>query len=321
MKQKTILKSTIATRMTCQICFVIACWSSFFIFAQGVTSNDQWTLISKQDAMGTMMVQVPAGSFTMGSNQTEIDYTLQLCNGEQTPTNTDGECENFWFDDERKAGTKTLKEAFWIDETEVTRAAYQVCVNEGVCSEPPANEYSTSDTQPINNVIWYQAAKYCIWRGARLPTDVEWEYAARGPDGLMFPWGNRVVGNEANHCDSNCTNAPWASSFTYINPDHDDGFAVTSPVGSYPESASWVGALDMAGNVWEWTGSQHQDYPFDEEIVFTGNEKFVSGNISLRGGAFDVSSVDLRSARRVPVTADHLDFVIGFRCARADADF
>jgi formylglycine-generating enzyme len=285
-----------------------------------ITSNDQWSPVSKQDAMGTRMVQVPAGSFVMGSgsSQTDLDYILQLCN----EAKMEGECERSWFEDELNGGTQTFTEPFWIDETEVTRAAYEGCVNEGICEESPADEYSTSDTQPINNVTWYQAATYCKWRGARLPTEAEWEYAARGPDGLIFPWGNNLVGNEANHCDSNCANTPQASDLTFINLDYNDGYAVTSPVGSYPNGASWVGALDMAGNVWEWTRTQYKAYPYNDDVKnFLGDEQTVGGEIASRGGSFFNPAGNLPTTFRGKAGPGDFWFGFGFRCVRSNADF
>ena len=95
-------------------------------------------------------------------------------------------------------------------------------------------------------VTWNQADTYCRWTGARLPTEAEWEYSARGLNGGRYPWGDEIDGSLLNYCDANC-------ELHKRNSDVDDGYARTAPVGSYPDGASWVGALDMAGNVWEWT--------------------------------------------------------------------
>lgn len=290
-----------------------------FAFAQStITSNDQWTPVSRQDATGITMVQVPAGSFVMGSSKEEVDYALQICN----EAKREGECESAWIDDELDGGTQTFTEPFWIDETEVTRAAFTACVNEGVCTKPLANEYSSSDNQPINNVSWQDAATYCAWRGARLPTEAEWEYAARGPDGLIFPWGNSFVGDEANHCDSNCAKTSWASAFPFLSPDDNDGYSVTAPVGSYPKGASWVGALDMAGNVWEWTRSYHEAYPFKNDgRNIPEDEKSVSGDIVMQGGSFVGALYGLRSANRGGDGPDINGINDGFRCVRSNVDF
>ena len=162
------------------------------------------------------MVLVPAGSFKMGSN-----------NGDS---------------DEKPVHDQTFDQPFWIDKTEVTRGAYESCVSAGVCTSTPDSQYSTTANQPINRVTWYQAAAYCEWRGARLPTEAEWEYAARGPDNLKYPWGNEFDGNKV-HYSQNSSNK-------------------TADVGNYPSGTSWVGALDMSGNVWEWTNSLYKDYPY-----------------------------------------------------------
>lgn len=251
----------------------------------------------------------------MGISQADLDYILQLCN----EAKVDGTCERSWFEDELNGGTQTFTEPFWIDETVVTRDAYKRCVNEGICAESPTDEYATNDDQPATNVTWYQATKYCNWRSARLPTEAEWEYAARGPDRLRFPWGNSLIGNEANHCDSNCANAPWASSsgLTFFNFDHDDGYAVTSPVKSYPNGASWVGALDMAGNVWQWTRSQYKTYPYNDEVKnFSGNEQTIGGEIIMRGGSFFNNAGNLPTTFRGKAYAGDSWFGFGFRCVQ-----
>lgn len=201
-----------------------------------------------------------------------------------------------------------------IDETEVSREAYENCVRNNGCSETRANDYSTTGQQPINGVSFYQARSYCEAQGSRLPSEHEWEYAARGPDGLLFPWGNGFVGQNANFSD---VNRDWPNSNKTIN----DGYANISPIGSYPAGISWVGALDMGGNVWEWTNTLYKDYPYnktDGRTIDSSNYKILN-KISLRGGSFSDSFGSLRSAKRFPGKADNVSFVIGFRCARSNS--
>lgn len=238
-----------------------------------VTRNSDWEIVEK-DFDGTAMVKVPAGISIMGSE-----------NGDS---------------DEKPIHTHIIPKEFWIDKTEVTRAAYQKCVDAGECNPKPSNEYSSEPNQPVNYITWYQAAKYCKWRGARLPTEVEWEYAARGPDGLKYPWkGNDVDQNRARY-DENLSNK-------------------TATVGNYPNGKSWVGALDMSGNVWEWTSSLYLPYPYINDYLrnLTGNEDNISEKIALRGGSFGGDSDYLRAANRGRNSAgvDHSDF--GFRCVRS----
>ncbi|MGV2436274.1 MAG UNVERIFIED_CONTAM: SUMF1/EgtB/PvdO family nonheme iron enzyme [Anaerolineae bacterium] len=84
--------------------------------------------------------------------------------------------------------------------------------------------YSTDPNQPINNVNWFQAQAYCQWRGAELPTEVQWEYASRGPDRLIFPWGDTFDGDQANHCDRLCGESSWMRH-DYVHQEYDDGYA------------------------------------------------------------------------------------------------
>ncbi len=153
-------------------------------------------------------------------------------------------------------------DAYWIDQTEVTNAQYARCVASGSCSRP--NELTSlthssyyDDLQyanyPVIFVSWSQATAYCTWAGRRLPTEAMWEKAGRGPDGLIYPWGNTFDGTKANYCDINCING-WKDDR------YDDGYIDTSPVGDYPAGASIYGAFDMAGNVYEWVADWFEPY-------------------------------------------------------------
>jgi formylglycine-generating enzyme required for sulfatase activity len=235
------------------------------------------------------MVYVPAGEFEMGS--------------------TEG------HDDEQPVHTVAL-DGFWIDRTEVTNAQYRLCVEAEGCS-PLVQSYSstrdsyygdsTYDNYPVVYVTWRQAADYCAWAEARLPTEAEWEYAARGPEERVFPWGDEFDGTRLNYCDANCSEQ-WADEAV------DDGYADTAPVGSYPGGASWSGALDMAGNVWEWVGDRHGDYPSGRQVNPTGPS---SGTARvLRGGSWNFDLNHARCASRWLFHPVSRNRYIGFRCAR-----
>lgn len=163
------------------------------------------------DAKGMSMVLVPAGNFIAGKPDAETEVFLQ---------------------------------SFYIDKYEVTNSGYSKCVSNGKCS-PPAetvlasyNYYGNSryDNYPVVWVNITMARSYCTWRGGRLPSGLEWEKAARGTDGRIYPWGDDI--------DS----ARRANSYG-----SKDGYEIASPVGSFPDGVSPYGAYDMAGNVWEWT--------------------------------------------------------------------
>jgi len=248
----------------------------------------------------------------------------------------------FWMGDQEiaKPVHKVTLSPFCIDKTEVTVAAFRACVQAGGCPPPSAtvewkdiksedrtkwSQFCTwgrsgLDQHPINCVDWKQASAYCEWTGGRLPTEAEWEYAARGNDGRSYPWGNEPPdATRLNACGSECASMvkkrldlTWKPLYTA-----DDGWPATAPVGSYPKGASSFGALDMAGNVWEWTADSSADYS-DEAVTNPQRSRPDASPRVFRGGGWynygDPARV--RAAYRHWSAPGYRTFFLGFRCAR-----
>jgi formylglycine-generating enzyme required for sulfatase activity len=257
---------------------------------------------------GMVMVYVTGGTFQMGSTDAEVREALARCRESYRYCNLD------FYGQEAPQHTVTL-DGYWIDRTEVTRAQYHRCVDAGACQAPsacedsePANEKASGEDHPVVCVDWLDAQTYCDWAGARLPTESEWEYAARGPEGNLYPWGNEPEGVRQNYCDATCTDA-WADESV------DDGYAKTSPVIRYPEGASWCGVLDLAGNVYEWVADWLGPYRSGSLAnpigPSSGYERV------LRGSSWKSFWDRARGATRDSVSPDARHDVIGFRCARS----
>ncbi len=243
-------------------------------------------------ANNTTMVLVPAGPFEMGSESGS--------------------------DAEKPVHTVTL-DAFHIDQYEVTNAQYAACVDAGACKPPYKTSSPTRvsyygnaeyNDYPVTYVDWNQAKTYCEWREARLPTEAEWEKAARGTDGRQYPWGNDFAGNRLNFCDSNC-------EFDHANKDYDDGYVDIAPVGSYSNGASPYDAYDMAGNVWEWVADGYaSDYYSNSPAQNPTGPTSYSYQV-LRGGSWNSYDNYARSAYRNYLIAPNVQNLnVGFRCAR-----
>ena len=224
-------------------------------------------------ADGMTLLYVPAGEFTMGSE--------------------DG------YDAEKPIHTVYL-DAFWIDRTEVTNAMYEVCVADGGCN-PPNNESSVNrevyyghpefDDYPVVYVTWNDANEYCSWADRRLPTEAEWEKAARGENANVYPWGDDAPDN------------------TLLN--FNSAVGDTTEVGKYPNGASPYGALDMAGNVWEWVEDWYGAYPDNAD----NNPDYGTTYRVQRGGSFHFNEIAVRSTFRLGVAPDVSIYEMGFRCA------
>jgi formylglycine-generating enzyme required for sulfatase activity/predicted Ser/Thr protein kinase len=260
-------------------------------------------IIALKPAAPSGMVYVPAGEFIMGSTDAEVDSAVPLCNY--------GDCQRSWFEIEQPRHPVYL-DAFYIDKTEVTNAQYQKCVEAGACDMPSDTTYydDTNYAQhPVVYVRWNDADAYCRWADKRLPTEAEWEKAARGADGWVYPWGNTFDASKVNFCDKNCSD-DWRDASV------DDGYAGTAPVGSYPAGASPYGALDMAGNVWEWVADW-----YDGGYYATSPERNPKGPASgdyrvIRGGSWDSVVAFVRTAYRYGDSPDLTVNWVGFRCAR-----
>ncbi|MBN2548496.1 MAG: SUMF1/EgtB/PvdO family nonheme iron enzyme [Anaerolineales bacterium] len=265
---------------------------------------------SLTDGRGGKMVLIPAGPFLMGGDP---DLGVAECEGFRIT----GTCERSMFEDEQPLHTVTLAD-FYIDLTEVTNAMYDLCVKTGVCTLPSKlTSYSRAsyygdpeyDHYPVIHVTWDQAVTYCQWRGGRLPTEAEWEKAARGSDGRRFPWGNQFEDIRGNFCDRNCALA-WA------NPEFDDGYEDTSPVGAYPLGASPYGLLDMAGNVWEWVADWYLDTYYQVSPMNNPLGPAYGVERVLRGGGWSYSAYYLHASFRGRNSPANAATYAGLRCVR-----
>ena len=240
------------------------------------------------------MVKVPAGPFLMGSTDQQIATVVSQ------GANAD------WVKNEQPQHSLNLPD-YWIGKTEVTNAQFRPFVEgDGYTNQaywtaagwawrqaekitqPDCWDNATfnGDTQPVVCVSWFEAVAYCRWLSKqtgiefRLPSEAEWEKAARGSDGRIYPWGNTWDASVVNSSESNLQK--------------------TTPVGSYPKGASPYGAMDMAGNVWEWCATQwRKDYPYqlEDEWQTTYLEATADARV-FRGGAWYRDSTGVRGAYR-----------------------
>jgi formylglycine-generating enzyme required for sulfatase activity len=226
------------------------------------------------------------------------------------------DADSYANDDEKPRHTVAL-DAFWIDQTEVTNAQYRRCVEAGTCPEPSCERYWEAPTYsepamanyPVVCVDWHDAKAYCGWAGVRLPTEAEWEKAARGTDGRRYPWGNTFDGSRVNFCDRTC-------EYDYGNTDAYDGYPRTAPVGSFPGGASPYGALDMVGNVSEWVVDWYDASYYNHSPARNPQGPDSGVYKVLRGGSWHTREVRVHTACRAMGYPSSTYFNVGFRCAQ-----
>jgi formylglycine-generating enzyme required for sulfatase activity len=281
--------------------------------AEPISGNTGWPFdISQLDSVavdgaqvgtGTSEVEIPAGPFWMGCSPLD-SVCADKPNGPENPLH------------------KVTLTKYSIDLYETTVAEYTSCVDAGVCTKPPdASDKSEPynygaagrEQHPINGVTWQQAATYCKWRGKRLPTEAEWEKAARGGCELysgdcaaappVYPWGQEPP---------DCTRA----NYTPDQPP-DCGNGTTLPVGSLPAGRSPYGLWDMAGNVWEWTSDWYQHEYYAKSPEYYPQGPLTGEARTRRGGAYSTEAQSIRVTRRHGVFPDSVAVANGIRCARS----
>jgi len=249
----------------------------------------------KSSIDGMVLLYVPAGDFQMGLSKEQSQAAIDICvkMGGILPN-----CRNIY---NNNPDHKVYLNAFWIDRTLITNGMYEMCVKDGGCKVPLKTNSSTHARYygniqyadyPVIYTDWDRASAYCNWAGRALPTEAQWEKAARGTDGRTFPWGEGI-----SHIREN-----------YQGQD-------TTKVGSFPDGASPYGALDMAGNVWEWVNdwyysSYYSNSPESNPQGPTSGKYHV-----LRGGSWINKGIDTPSAYRIAFDTTYLYAKIGFRCA------
>ena len=260
-------------------------WPGDLVY-QGTTPDEGTTPDWKSDDYmvncSNGMCLIPAGSFWMGCNEA-VD---SQCSGDEKPYH------------------EVTLSAYYIDKTEVTQGEYKKCVDAGTCAVPGCDwDPSGTPNRPAVCVNWTQAKDYCAWAGKRLPTEAEWEKAARGTDGRKYPWGNQT--------------ATCEYAVMYDGSDYGCGTGGTWDVcGKSPAGDSPYGLCDMAGNVWEWVSDWYGSNYYSNSPASnpTGS---VSGSLRVfRGGSFYYAG-SLRASDRSGVSPSYDSYYLGFRCARS----
>lgn len=263
------------------------------------------------------MVTIPAGTFTMGATEEQRKAAIELCKREVGARN-EKMCEGDIFTHEMPSKTVYVA-GFAIDRVEVTVAAWRACVRAGVCSPQPITQPDERFLQadlPVTSVTASEADTFCRWRGARLPSEAEWERAARSKDGRTWPWGNAPSQQASNHGKITISAELSPNPYPVLQPDPSDGYSFLAPVGSYPQGASSEGVLDLAGNASEWTADWFGDDPPQKLGVVNPRGPKEGSHRVVRGGSWRTPRMFQRTTYRDAMPAESRSAEVGFRCAR-----
>lgn len=261
------------------------------ILVTSCSSEETAGMLETNEKDGAQLVYIPEGEFLMGSSDEQINRVLNssLCQGMNN-------CQRSWFDHEQPIHTVNL-DAYWIYKTEVTNSQYRKCIQNGGCVGDLENY--PEDNYPAVFIFWDEADSYCDWAGGRLPTEAEWEKAARGTDGRTFPWGEEIP--------------TWDNNYANFG----EIVGRLSSVGSYPKGESPYGVLDMAGNAWEWVADWYDENyyvasPSDNPTgPSTGDEHII------RGGDWINNWRIVRTSTRGSIDENMSQIMgsrLGFRC-------
>lgn len=258
-------------------------------------------------------VYLAAGWFTMGASNDDVTYARRLCVSERATTGVGLRgCGSEELFASETPSRRVYLGAFALDRHEVSRAEHEACIDSGVCEVPELDIQHpglVGPEQPASAMRWTAARALCRQRGGRLPTEAEWERAARGDSARRFPWGSAYNPRLANHGEPNLSFDPSGG-----RPSSGDGYAFAADVGAFAASASPDGLVQMAGNVWEWTADAFaplsaQGARVDPLQTVGGGQRVV------RGGSFRTPAFTLRVSHREGREQERGHSDVGVRCA------
>jgi formylglycine-generating enzyme required for sulfatase activity len=271
-----------------------------------------------------LMQRVPAGPFIMGMDDDERIEAQEACRREMGEDLAPFFCEQTYGLSTAATGTprEVWLSGFEMDTYEVTTQKYRSCVVAGACDVAPLVKGDTrliKDEWPVVNVTWYDADSYCRWRGKRLPTEAEWEKAARGVDGRRFPWGQVDGDDRANRgMAQEETFRPPPQALIYLGtPDASDGYKLLAPPGSFRFGKSPYGVHDLAGNVEEWVADWWVADAYRSAATIDPHGPATGGARATRGGSFNDPRLYSRTYYRGSEAPTSRALDRGFRCARS----